>query len=170
MVINVWHRDAIPRACHHVSSVMMLFIEERSTLSPRMRMILQPLWQEWRTLKADIAAVTKEMEERPKPPRLGRGFAAEAIRAVLALARTLGHKRVVSSRLSEIPRLAMFSKGSAFAPKAEQPWRFADVQKGKVLSEIYVFDLAETFGMATTVTAIAMPVCARRRFALIKMQ
>lgn len=40
----------------------LLFTEERSTLSPRMRMILQQLWDEWRTLETDTAAVTKEIE------------------------------------------------------------------------------------------------------------
>lgn len=40
----------------------MLFTDERSTLSPRMRMILQQLWDEWRGLEVDIAAVTKEIE------------------------------------------------------------------------------------------------------------
>ncbi len=39
-----------------------LFTDERSTLSPRMRTILQQLWNEWCGLDTDIATVTKEIE------------------------------------------------------------------------------------------------------------
>jgi transposase len=39
-----------------------LFTDERSTLSSRMRMILQQLWDEWRSLKADLPAMTKEID------------------------------------------------------------------------------------------------------------
>lgn len=47
---------------HMAREMPMLFTDERSTLSPRMRMILQQLWGEWRGLETDIAAVTKEIE------------------------------------------------------------------------------------------------------------
>lgn len=47
---------------HMAREMPQLFTDERSTLSPRMRMILQQLWQEWRMLEADVAAVTKEIE------------------------------------------------------------------------------------------------------------
>ncbi|MGK6323711.1 IS110 family transposase [Sphingomonas sp. DT-51] len=39
-----------------------LFTDDRSTLSPRMRMILQQLWYEWRVLETDIGTVTEEIE------------------------------------------------------------------------------------------------------------
>ncbi len=47
---------------HMAREMPLLFTHERSTLSARMRMILQQLWDEWRGLEADIAAVTKEIE------------------------------------------------------------------------------------------------------------
>lgn len=47
---------------HMAREMPLLFIDERSTLSPRMRMILQQLWGEWRGLEADIVTVTKEIE------------------------------------------------------------------------------------------------------------
>jgi transposase len=47
---------------HIAREMPALFTDERSTLSPRIRMILQQLWDEWRRLEIDIAAVTKEIE------------------------------------------------------------------------------------------------------------
>ena len=47
---------------HMAREMPMLFTDERSTLSVRMRMVLQQLWDEWRGLDTDIAAVTKEIE------------------------------------------------------------------------------------------------------------
>jgi transposase len=47
---------------HMAREMPMLFTDERSTLSPRMRMILQQLWDEWRGLETDIITVTKEIE------------------------------------------------------------------------------------------------------------
>lgn len=48
---------------HHLAREMpLLFTDDRSTLLPRMRVILQQLWDEWCSLEADIAAVTKEVE------------------------------------------------------------------------------------------------------------
>lgn len=47
---------------HMAREMPQLFTVKRSTLSPRMRMILQQLRQEWRMLEADVAAVTKEIE------------------------------------------------------------------------------------------------------------
>lgn len=46
---------------HMAREMPSIFADERSTLSLRMRMILQQLWGEWRGLDADIAVVTKEM-------------------------------------------------------------------------------------------------------------
>lgn len=47
---------------HMAREMPALFTDERSTLSSRMRMILQQLWDEWRGLETDIATVTKEIE------------------------------------------------------------------------------------------------------------
>ena len=47
---------------HMAREMPALFTDERSTLSPRMRLILQQLWEEWRGLESDIATVTKEIE------------------------------------------------------------------------------------------------------------
>ena len=47
---------------HMAREMPMLFTDERSTLSARMRMILQQLWTECRGLDADITVVTKETE------------------------------------------------------------------------------------------------------------
>ena len=47
---------------HMAREMPMLFTDERSTLSARLRTILQQLWAEWRGLETDIAAVTKEVE------------------------------------------------------------------------------------------------------------
>lgn len=47
---------------HMAREMPMLFTDERSTLSPRLRMILQQLWDEWCGLETDVAKVTKEIE------------------------------------------------------------------------------------------------------------
>ena len=47
---------------HMARETPMLFTDDRSTLSPRMRTILQQRWDEWRSLESDIDAVTKEVE------------------------------------------------------------------------------------------------------------
>lgn len=47
---------------HMAREMPKLFSDERSTLSPRMRTILQQLWNEWCGLETDIATVTKEIE------------------------------------------------------------------------------------------------------------
>ncbi|MEH3036059.1 MAG: IS110 family transposase [Sphingomonas adhaesiva] len=47
---------------HMAREMPALFTDERSTLSLRMRMILQQLWDEWRRLETDIGTVTKEIE------------------------------------------------------------------------------------------------------------
>lgn len=46
---------------HMAREMPTLFTDERSTLSTRMRAILQQLWDEWRGLEADVAVVTKEI-------------------------------------------------------------------------------------------------------------
>jgi transposase len=40
---------------HMAREMPLLFTDERSMLSPRMWMILQQLWDEWRNLEAEIA-------------------------------------------------------------------------------------------------------------------
>lgn len=47
---------------HMAREMPLLFVDERSTLSSRMRTILQRLWEEWQKLDQDIAAVTKDVE------------------------------------------------------------------------------------------------------------
>ena len=47
---------------HMAREMPMIFVDERSTLSPRMRSILQQLWNEWRGLETDITVMTKEIE------------------------------------------------------------------------------------------------------------
>ena len=46
---------------HMARAMPTLFTDEQSTLSTRMRAILQQLWDEWRGLEADVAVVTKEI-------------------------------------------------------------------------------------------------------------
>ncbi len=77
----------------------------------------------------------------------GRGFAAEAIRAVLTLARTLGHKRVIANHFAGSPASRHVLEWVGFRPKVERRWGIAHVRAGEVLSKPYVIDLAESFGL-----------------------
>ena len=62
---------------HMAREMPLLFVDERSTLSSRMRTLLQRLWEEWQTLDQDIAAVTKDVEAIAKTD--------EACRRLLAI-------------------------------------------------------------------------------------
>ena len=47
---------------HLAREMPLLFADDRSPLSPRMKAILSQLWDEWRQLEQDVGAVTKEIE------------------------------------------------------------------------------------------------------------
>ncbi len=47
---------------HLAREVPLLFADDRSPLSPRMKAILQQLWAEWQQLEQDVATITKEIE------------------------------------------------------------------------------------------------------------
>lgn len=77
----------------------------------------------------------------------GHGYAAEAIRAVLSMARTLGHKRIIASHIPDDPASAHVLEKVGFKPTVEVRSRLARKRAGKALPKTYLFDLSESIDL-----------------------
>jgi RimJ/RimL family protein N-acetyltransferase len=75
------------------------------------------------------------------PCHRGRGFAREAVRAVLAQARALGHRRVVASQFADNPAKRDVLEETGFADSGAERERFSHGEP--VRARIYVANLAE---------------------------
>ncbi|WP_443478087.1 GNAT family N-acetyltransferase [Novosphingobium aerophilum] len=75
------------------------------------------------------------------PSYRGRGFAGEAVRAVLDQARTLGHRRIVASHFADNPATLGVLEASGFADSGEDRERFSVGRGMPVSARIYVADL-----------------------------
>lgn len=72
----------------------------------------------------------------------GQGYASEAARAVLRLATTLGHRRIVASHFVDNPASGRVLEKSGFAWTGEQARRFSEGRGEAAPVRNYVRDLA----------------------------
>jgi RimJ/RimL family protein N-acetyltransferase len=61
----------------------------------------------------------------------GHGYAAEALRALLSMACTLGHKRIIASQLADSPSSGDVLESVGFKPIVEVRSRLAQMQSGE---------------------------------------
>ncbi|PEQ12963.1 GNAT family N-acetyltransferase [Novosphingobium sp. PC22D] len=71
----------------------------------------------------------------------GRGYAAEAVRAVLAQARALGHHRIYASHFADNGASARVLQSVGFAPTGDIRCRFAAGRESEAPARIFVADL-----------------------------
>jgi RimJ/RimL family protein N-acetyltransferase len=72
------------------------------------------------------------------PERWGQGYATEASRAVLSLARTLGHKRIVASHFMDNPASGNVLRKVGFCPTGETRPRFCPARGIELPALTYV--------------------------------
>ncbi len=73
----------------------------------------------------------------------GRGFATEAARAVIGLARTLGHRRLVAGHFADNPASGRVLRKIGFSPTGRQRQRFCLARGQEVASVEHSLELAE---------------------------
>jgi RimJ/RimL family protein N-acetyltransferase len=71
----------------------------------------------------------------------GRGYAPEAARAVLRLARALGHRRIVASHFVDNPASARVLAKVGFQPTGEVRPRFSLARGGEALTAFHTIEL-----------------------------
>lgn len=72
----------------------------------------------------------------------GHGYGPEAIAAVLSIARTLGHRRVIASHAVDNPAAARVLESVGFTPTTEVRSRFSQANSGAATPKTYVFELS----------------------------
>lgn len=77
------------------------------------------------------------------PAHRGRGFAREAVRAVLAQARSLGHRRVVASQFADNPATRDVLEETGFSDSGNERERFSEGRGVPVRARIYVANLTD---------------------------
>lgn len=73
----------------------------------------------------------------------GRGYAGEAVRAVMAQARALGHRRVVAAHFAENEAAARVLERAGFQPTSETRSRFSAYLGAEAPARLYVASLAD---------------------------
>ncbi|WP_395330459.1 GNAT family N-acetyltransferase [Novosphingobium sp. BL-8H] len=76
------------------------------------------------------------------PPYRGKGFAREAVRALLAQARALGHRRVLASFFEEAPATRSVLESTGFSDSGEYRERFSQTRGTPIRARIYVAEFA----------------------------
>jgi len=71
----------------------------------------------------------------------GQGYATEAVRAVLTLARTLGHRRIVAQHFLDNPASARVLRKAGFCPTGEVGLRASLARGGQVPAVVHAIDL-----------------------------
>ncbi len=71
----------------------------------------------------------------------GQGYATEAARAMLTLARTLGHRRLVAGHFIDNPQSGRVLSKVGFAPTGERRIRYSEGRKGLGTALDYAVDL-----------------------------
>ena len=79
-------------------------------------------------------------------PYWGQGYATEAARAALSLARTLGHRRVVASHFEDNPRSGRVLAKLGFRPTASKVLRFSQGRGEAAPALTYALDLEAPCG------------------------
>jgi RimJ/RimL family protein N-acetyltransferase len=75
--------------------------------------------------------------------RWGQGYATEAARAVLSLARALGHQRIVASHFADNPASENVLRKVGFCPTGETRLRFCPARRAEVPALTYALALDE---------------------------
>jgi RimJ/RimL family protein N-acetyltransferase len=75
--------------------------------------------------------------------RRGQGYATEAARAVLSLARTLGHRRIVAGHFADNPSSGKVLRKLGFCPTGRTVQRYCIARRTEVPSLTYALDLVE---------------------------
>ncbi|MDE8652944.1 GNAT family N-acetyltransferase [Novosphingobium album (ex Liu et al. 2023)] len=73
----------------------------------------------------------------------GKGYAAEAVRAVLAQARMLGHRQIVARHFADNETSARVLESTGFKPTGETRPRFSTGRGGEAPAMLYVAVLSE---------------------------
>lgn len=73
--------------------------------------------------------------------RCGQGYASEAVRALLSLARTLGHRRIVANHCADNPAAGQVLRKAGFVPTGEVRPRLCLHRGVKVPAEAYAIEL-----------------------------
>lgn len=73
----------------------------------------------------------------------GHGYASEAVRAVVGLARTLGHRRLVAGHFAENPAAGRVLHKAGFRPTGQIRQRFSLAQGAQAASIEHDLELAE---------------------------
>lgn len=77
------------------------------------------------------------------PPYRGQGYAREAVRAVLAQARALGHRRIVASHFEEAPATLGVLLATGFCDSGEYRERFSQTRGTPIRARIYFAELSD---------------------------
>lgn len=76
----------------------------------------------------------------------GRGYAAEAVRAVLAQARALGHRRIVASHFTDNDSSVRVLEGAGFTRTGQTRMRHSHGRRGDAPAHIFAVELTEGVG------------------------
>lgn len=72
----------------------------------------------------------------------GQGFATEAARAVLGLAKSLGHRRLVASHFTDNPASGKVLRKAGFCTTGEKRIRYSAGRQGVAVAQAYAVELA----------------------------
>lgn len=75
------------------------------------------------------------------PDLWNRGYATEAVRAVLSLARTLGHRRVIANQFVDNPASGRVLRKAGFCPTGEIGSRFSLARGGEAPAAVHAITL-----------------------------
>ncbi len=76
----------------------------------------------------------------------GQGYAAEAARAVLSLARTLGHRRIIANHFTDNAASERVLRTIGFAPTGERSTRFSLGRGEAAPTQVFAIELGEVCG------------------------
>lgn len=74
-------------------------------------------------------------------PFWGQGYATEAARAMLTVARTLGHRRLIAGHFTDNPQSGRVLRKIGFEPTGQRRIRYSEGRKGVGTAESYAIDL-----------------------------
>jgi RimJ/RimL family protein N-acetyltransferase len=75
-------------------------------------------------------------------PHWGRGYATEAVRALLGLARTLGHRKLVAKHFTDNPASGRVLGKAGFKPTGEVRLSYSLARGGEVPAAVHAIELA----------------------------
>lgn len=87
-------------------------------------------------------------------PYWGQGYATEAARAMLRLARTLGHRRLIAGHFIDNPESGRVLRKIGFEPTGQRRIRYSEGRKGVGMAESYAVDLGVACDCDTDVPAM----------------